>query len=217
MELKDIFLYRMTHIKNIPHILEYGITHKDSPNTNPNYEDIGDVNLIFTRSTKRVSVDNGAFSTKLRTIILGNFIPFYFGVRMPMLYVVQQGGNFVKKATPPSDIIYLACPILRVIAQQECYYYSNGHATESFTSFFDMSKINELPTNLDWQAIKAKYWSGDENLILKWKKQAEFLAKSDIQPDCITNFVCYDEIAKNKLIKIGIDSNKIKIFPNAYY
>lgn len=41
----------MTHIKNIPHILKYGITHKNSPNANPYYEEIGDISLISTSVT----------------------------------------------------------------------------------------------------------------------------------------------------------------------
>ena len=217
MEIKDVFLYRMTHIQNIPHILKYGITHKNSPNANPNYVDIGDISLMSTRSAKKVYIDNGVFHQRTKSIILGDFIPFYLGVRMPMLYVVQQGGNFVKKATSPTDIIYLACPILKVIEQQEYYYYSNGHATESLTSFFDMSKISEISTNVNWQAVTAKYWGGNENLTLKWQKQAEFLAQRDVSSDCITNFGCYNEISKNNLIKLGIDVNKIKIIPNAYY
>ena len=31
------YLYRMTHIDNISHILEHGITHQSSINCNPNY------------------------------------------------------------------------------------------------------------------------------------------------------------------------------------
>ena len=217
MELKKVYIYRMTHIKNIPHILKYGITHKNSPNANPNYEEIGDISLISTRSTKRVYINNGDLSVAGQSIILGDFIPFYFGVRMPMLYVVQHGGNFVKKAVPPSDIIYLACPIFKVTMEQDHYYYTNGHATESFTSFFDKSKIHDLPNNINWAAVIARYWGGNENLMLKWQKQAEFLAQNDVSPICVTNFVCYDEIAKNKLISMGIDSFKIKVVPEAYY
>ena len=56
MELERIHLYRMTHIENIPHILQNGITHKDSPNANLNYKNIGDLSLIATRSTKSVRV-----------------------------------------------------------------------------------------------------------------------------------------------------------------
>ncbi|SEA26408.1 protein of unknown function [Arachidicoccus rhizosphaerae] len=37
MDLKDVKLYRITHIDNIPHVLRYGITHKNSPNASPNF------------------------------------------------------------------------------------------------------------------------------------------------------------------------------------
>ena len=30
-DLNKIYLFRMTHIENIPHIYQYGITHIDSP------------------------------------------------------------------------------------------------------------------------------------------------------------------------------------------
>jgi hypothetical protein len=62
MDLSDVKIYRMTHIENIPHILQYGITRKDSPNANANFISIGDVSLISTRSHKLVRIDNGDFS-----------------------------------------------------------------------------------------------------------------------------------------------------------
>ena len=43
------YIYRMTHIDNIPHILQYGITHKSSPNSNPCYKTIGDIDIINKR------------------------------------------------------------------------------------------------------------------------------------------------------------------------
>jgi hypothetical protein len=46
--LDKTYLYRMTHIENIPHILQYGITHSSSRNSNPNFKPIGDVSLINT-------------------------------------------------------------------------------------------------------------------------------------------------------------------------
>ena len=75
-----------------------GITYKTSKNSNPKFKAIGDLSLINVRSTKTVSIDNGDFlNCDAPTITLGDFIPFYFGARMPMLYVFQNGGNFVKK------------------------------------------------------------------------------------------------------------------------
>jgi len=88
MNLADIKVYRMTHIDNIQHVLQHGITHRNSPNQNPDFVTIGDVRLIYTRNNKTVSVDNGNFLNLIApTIILGDYIPFYFGVKMPMLYV----------------------------------------------------------------------------------------------------------------------------------
>lgn len=217
MELNKVYLYRMTHIENIPHILTYGITHHNSPNANAAYRTIGDASLISNRNTRRVYIDNGTLNQDGESIILGNFIPFYLGVRMPMLYVIQHGGNFVPKATPATDIVYLVCHLLSVVKEQSCCYYSNGHATEFMTSFFDKTKIQELPLHINWEAIIERYWGGEENLKLKWQKQAEFLAKDDISPTLITGFVCHDETAQKRLIAMGIEESKIKIVPNAYY
>ncbi len=217
MELSSVFLYRMTHIENIPHILKYGITHRTSHHANLAYKAIGDESLISVRDKKQVYVNNGDCSNRGKSIVLGDFIPFYFGVRMPMLYVIQHGGNFVPHATPATDIIYLACPVLEVIKKQTTFYYTNGHATENLTSFFDQSKLNQLVENINWVAVTAKYWSGTENLMLKWQKQAEFLVEEDVAPDCITGFACYDAQAKDRLLTFGIEDKKIKICPNAYF
>ncbi len=49
-DLNKIYLYRITHIENVPHILDKGVTHKNSPLANPQFTPIGDPNLISTRS-----------------------------------------------------------------------------------------------------------------------------------------------------------------------
>ncbi len=218
MELKDVKIYRIVHIENIPHILQFGITHKNSPNKNPDYKNIGDISLIDNRSGKAIQVDNGNFDTNsIKTITLGDFIPFYFGVRMPMLYVAQQGGNFVEMATPSEDIIYIACSIGNIIQNYHDYYFSDGHATDMLTIFYDNTFINNLVNIIDWNAIKEPYWGGKDNLNLKRKKQAEFLVLGDISPKHIFGFGCYNDSAKNKLIDMGITSNKIINIPRAYY
>lgn len=218
MELENIYIYRMTHIDNIPNILQTGITHKKSPNSNPNFMPIGDISLIDTRSTKRVRIDNGdILNFNAPTIILGDFIPFYFGIKMPMLYVIQNGGNFVKKATPAENIIYLACPINNIIQSGGVYYFSDGHATDSLSSFYDNTKINELPNIIDWNSIRAPFWGGHENLNIKRKKQAEFLVSDDLPGNFIIGFCCSNEETKVRLIGMGIQEDKIKVIPNAYY
>jgi hypothetical protein len=218
MDLAEIKVYRMTHIGNIEHLLLNGITHINSPNRNTNYITIGDVSLINTRDNKQVTVDNGDYLNLDASIItLGDFIPFYFGVKMPMLYVIQNGGNFVINSTHASKIVYMVSSISKIIKQHENYYFSDGHATDNLTSFYDTTRINDLPEIIDWNAVRAPYWGGQDNLNLKRKKQAEFLVSEDVAPNLIFGFGCYNVEAKNKLIDLGIKEEKIKSIPNAYY
>jgi len=208
----------MTHIENIPHILKFGITSKHSNNSNKDFRSIGDESLISKRSCKLVTIDNGDILNPLGDIVkLGDFIPFYFGKKMPMLYVIQNGGNLVKQATPPCDIVYLICPLDEIIKTDDNFVFTDGHATDNFTCFYDKSKINEIFSILDWEAIKTTYWGGEDNLDLKRKKQAEFLVSSDIKPNAIQIFGCYNKVAESALIELGIDKAKITINPDAYF
>jgi hypothetical protein len=218
MNLEQINLYCITHINNIPHILQNGITHRNSPNTNPNFVDIGDLSLIDTRSAKYVRIDNGDFDNKnCSEILLGDFIPFYFGVRMPMMYVIQNGGNFVKDATPAQDIIYLVYPLSAIIHTDNEFYFSDGHATDNLTTFYNKNRIEDLPVLIDWDAVKAPFWGGQNNLNIKRKKQAEFLVKNDLKYQYIKGIVCYNQTAKQNLLNMNVEEEKIKIFPQAYY
>ncbi len=218
MNLEDIKIYRMTHKKNIPHILQFGITHKTSSNANSEFITIGDLSLINTRESKKIIVDNGQIPTPAASeITLGDYIPFYFGIKMPMLYVMQNGGNFVAKATPAQDIIYLVCSLKKVIEAGGEYYFSDGHATDRLTSFYDHTRLQQLPEIIDWGSIKSSYWGGQDNLNIKRKKQAEFLVAKDIPPDMIFGFGCFNESAKQNLTNMGVDESQIKIIPNAYF
>lgn len=201
----------MTHIDNIPHILQYGIVHRSSPNRSPCFVSIGDKSLIDYRNTKSVFVGS-------KTIVLGDFIPFYFGVRMPMLYVIQHGGNYVEKARKAEEIVYVVVPLKEIVESGSLYYFSDGHATDSLTTFYDANDIKELPSIIDWDAVKSRFWSGDGiETDIKRRKQAEFLVKEDLPANSIVGFVCYNDNAKSKLVSYGIVENIIKVFPNAYY
>jgi len=218
MELNKIQLYRMTHIQNIPHILQYGITHKNSPNRNSEYKDIGDGSLINNRNTKKKQVNNGNYNKKDCTaIVLGDFIPFYFDVKMPMLFVIQKGGNFVKNQTQPNEIIYLVCSLEKIVQSDFLFYFSDAHANDNFSSLYDKTQIDKINDILDWKAIKAPDWGGDGNMDTKHKKQAEFLLKNDLPPEYISKYGCFNELTKKQLIEMGIPAAQVKVNQNAYF
>lgn len=213
-QFENIKLFRMTHIDNIPHILQNGITHKKSKKANPNYITIGNQLLILIREQKQVNVTNGKEKI-IKTITLGDFIPFYFGIKMPMLYIIQNGGNFTTK-TSPSDIVYMVCSLSKIIELDNIeYYFCDGHATDHLTTFYDNNFVYQIEKILDWSSINTQYWGGEKNLEVKRKKQAEFLVKGDLPVKVIESFICHDDMAEKKLKNFGvnlIEKNKI-----AYY
>ena len=212
MTFEEIYLYRITHIENVPHILQYGITHRKSPCANPDFKAIGDSSLISFRESTILSCGG-------KSVALGEYIPFYFGVRMPMLYVIQHGGNFVPSSVKPDDIIYLVVNMKEVIGRiGDFCYFCDGHATDSFTHIYGPENFYMIPDLVNWTAVKALKWSGENvERDLKRKKQAEFLVGQDIPKECLYGYVCYSEKSKAKLVSYGIPDEKVKVFPKAYY
>lgn len=204
--LNKVYLYRMTHIENIPHILQFGITHINSPNNNPNYIPIGDGNLIGRRSTHNV----------LNGKQLGVYIPFYFGKRMPMLYVIQKGLTGVK-VTMPENIIYCITSIEQVVKHKLDFIFSDGHAIDGLTTFYDQDELQNLTQIIDQNAIRAKYWKDENDLDLKRRKEAEFLVENDLPSSAILGYVVYNNIAKTKLLDFGISEKQISIKEDYYF
>jgi len=132
------------------------------------------------------------------------------------LYVIQHGFNSVKR-TSAQDIIYLVCDTNDIVQAGYTFYFSDGHATDFFTSFYNSSQVSMLQQILKWEAIKEKYWNGDVNLDLKRQKQAELLVLDDIAPVYIKCFICYNDVASKGLVSMGVDEKNVKICPGAYY
>ncbi len=206
MDLSKVYVYRMTHIENIPHIIQNGITHKDSKNANQDYKAIGDNSLISTRDG--LKIPNGKK--------LGDYIPFYFGLRTPMLYVIKNGFNGVK-ALNPDKIVYCVSSLKKISDSSLRFIYSDGHATDGFTNFFTSEDLLEIENQVDFKATNAKYWKKEDDLDFKRKKEAELLVEEDIPFELLLGFITYNEDSKVQVSQFGIDSKKIVVRPNYYF
>ncbi|MDR1877557.1 MAG: DUF4433 domain-containing protein [Flavobacteriaceae bacterium] len=194
----------MTHIQNIPHILQFGITHQDSSNRNLNYIVIGDDSLINHRNRKLLP--NGQY--------LGDYIPFYFGFRTPMLYVIQKGYNNVSR-THPENIVYCISNIKTILDLKINFYFTDGHATAAISRFYSIEQIYDIQNILDFDSINERDWKKYPDT--KRKKEAELLLESDLPNTGIIGYAVYNENAKEQLVKFGVSDNKIVIKPNFYF
>lgn len=206
----------MTHVDNIPHILEFGITHRKSKNANSKYISIGDSSLIDNRISTERNITNDSDEI-IETITIGDFIPFYFGIRTPMLYVIQNGYNGVKKRNP-EEIIYCVTNVLTIIENNFLFYFSDGHTTnKEYTKIFNSDKISELAEIVDFKATKFIYWKSETDLDLKRRKEAEFLVKDDVPNSCILGYICYSESVRAKLLALGINEKQVVVKENYYF
>lgn len=205
-DLNKIYLYRMTHIDNVDHILQNGITHKNAINANKNFTPIGDSSLISTRNS--FVLNNG------KTI--GDYIPFYFGTRTPMLYVIQKGFNSVV-ATPAEKIIYCVTSIQKIIDQNLNFVFTDGHAVDLFSSQYLPNDVLNIDSLLDWDAIKTMDWNNATDLDMKRRKQAEFLIAEDIPFTLILGFYVYNQTAKDILLSKGVLDKQIRINKPFYF
>lgn len=201
------YIYRMTHIDNIPHILANGITHKDSPHANSTYVPIGNADVISKRCSREITTTDG------QKACLIDFIPFYFYCRMPMLYNIQHGFNVSKVA--PDDIVYLILKIDNFISDpNRQYIFSDAHAMWKMAKFYSKQSIDKIDEILDIDAIRNNTWG--EDYVIREKKQAEFLVQGDIQATHINMIVCYSDTSRKKLEGMGVKC-EIKVSPAAYY
>jgi len=205
-DLNKIYLFRMTHIENIQHILQNGITHSTSVKANPNFVPIGDGSLITTRNN--FLLNNGRR--------LGEYIPFYFGVRTPMLYVVQNGFNMVAP-TPSENIVYCVSSVQKIIDLQLDFVFTDGHAVDGFTTQYNLEDIQNIDTILDKNAINAKYWKDENDLDRKRRKESEFLVLGDITHDAVLGYITSNENAKNRVINFGADATNVHIKLGFYF
>lgn len=205
-DLNKTYLYRMTHIENVLHILEHGVTHLSSANANKSYKAIGDDSIISTRNN--IEIPNGKK--------LGDYIPFYFGARMPMLYVIQNGYKGVK-TTPAKEIVYCISSVQKIIDHKLPFIFTDGHAVNGLTDFYEQKDLSNINSILDVIAIKDPSWVKPDDLDYKRRKEAEFLVETDIPTTAIVGWVGYNEEAKKRLLEMGIPQEMIYIKPDAYF
>lgn len=199
------YAFRMTHIDNIPHILQCGIVRSTSPKRSVSYIGIGDSKVISARKSKIVN-----------NISIYDCIPFYFGPRSPMLYVIQNGFNGVEK-TPADRIVYCVVRLDVIIRDKIDCLFCDGHALNGLTKFYTSEDLPNLDRIINYDDVNVVWWNNELDIDLKRRKEAELLLLDDLPIDKVSGFVVYNEEAKRKLIDYGVAETKIAKKPSYYF
>lgn len=167
----------MTHKKNIPNILKYGIlSHNEA------------------HYRKIVSNDIADNDVNKRRAKIHDYVPFYFNPKNPMLY---------KRKDIQDDIVILC--IDRNVLKKECIF-TDGNAASSSTIFYDdtryLNKLNwEIINSRYWGEFSdGKRIRCAEALIRNKVSQDNIL-----EIYCRNENTCIDLKAETKKIKITIN------------
>lgn len=200
------YAFRITHIDNIPHIKRFGFLRANSPLCSDKYITIGDTQVIEIRN--EVTISNSK---------LGEYVPFYFGPRSPMLYVIQHGYNGVKQQAP-ENIVYCVLRLDDVEKSSLQCVFSDGHALSAITKFYEKDRLKEIDSIINFDDVYASQWNNNENdLDIKRRKEAELLIQDDVPAEFIRGYVVYNDDAKKAMISMGIIEKMIVINPNYYF
>lgn len=205
MAFSDTWIYHITGIANLASIARTGLQSDLAIGSIP-HQVIGYSHIKARRMTEyRVPCCPG-------NPFVGNFVPFYYCPRSPMLFTINKGNTGLKPGCQ-RDIVHLATTIGDVIAHRPDWAISDGNAGAEHTSF---ASNEEALEKLDWEAIRSNSWTGKTH-----QKSAEFLVRDAVPWTAIRGIGCIDDAAKKRveqaLKPVTKHLPEVKIFPKWYY
>lgn len=188
MDIVNIPIFHITQISNLERIIARGELLSDARMIEENLPThaIGDADIKHRRLNE-ITTD----CPPCRKV--GEFVPFYYCPRSPMLYRINKGGTGLAEGCQ-SEIVHLVSKIGLVVQSGQTWVIADGNAGAFHTSFSNtLDDIREL----NWPAIKADYWSD-----VVHHKQAEFLVADTFSWGLVTHIGCYDMAAKQRVDEI---------------
>jgi hypothetical protein len=194
-------IYHITHINNLRGIVEGNGLHCDRTAQALHSVNIGHQHIKARRLNRVVPLPPGG--------TVGDYVPFYFAPRSPMLYAIN-GGRVEGYNDGQRPVVYLCSTVEAVNQAGLQWVFTEGHAEIAYTDFFnDLADLDKV----DWSVMKLKYWADTNDYPdRKRKRQAEFLVRNFFSWSLISYIGVFDQsisqsvtgLIKSNVPQIGI-------------
>ncbi|MCL6535540.1 MAG: DUF4433 domain-containing protein [Armatimonadetes bacterium] len=177
-----IILYHMTHIQNLPSIIDAKVLYCDQRVQAIKARSIAYVNFKEKRRGKPVPVPPGG--------VIADYVPFYFAPCSPMLYAIHTG--CVDSSLTQSEIVYLTTTIEAIAKAGKRFVFTDCHPLSPVAHFNnDLDLLNRY---VDWNVMRSAYWHDTpEYPHRKSRRQAEFLVHQTVEWTLIQHIGVYDQ------------------------
>lgn len=177
-------IFRITHIDNMPWVLDHGVHCRNSPTFDPNYRNIGNPELIERRHHRTVPIPPGG--------VLSDYIPFYFTPSSIMLFNIKTGWGGMQQV-PQREIVILVSSLRTLAARNIPFVFTDRHAYLEAAQGRFSSSLDDLD-RIDWKIISTRDFKTDLNDPGKKERyQAEALVHRQVPLDALAGLACHGE------------------------
>ena len=192
---ESAYIFRITHIDNVPWILRNGIHCRNSDTLDPNFREIGNPDLIDKRQHRIVPIAPGG--------TLSDYVPFYFTPHSPMLLNVKTGYNGMRQ-TSMREIVILVSSLHRVVQQNLPFVFTNQHAYPVATRYFNRLEYLDA---IDWNILRDRDFKRDPNDPGKMERyMAEARIHGHIPISTLLGVACYSSQPESRLLEMQSDA-----------
>jgi len=201
---EETFIYHITDMSNLPKVIAAGGLLSDALLAQNNAEHT----IIGYANIKQRRLNQIAVKPSVRFV--GEFVPFYYCPRSPMLLTINSG-NTGRPEGCQKTILHLVSRVKHGVELGRDWAISDINAGIPYVGFYrDIDDLNKL----NWEAIRANYWKEVVD-----EKMAEFLVEDNFPWGSIIGIACFDEDVKAKVEGIleGCEHRPMVIVKRAWY
>ncbi len=181
------YIFRITHVDNVPWILENGLHCPNSDQRDPNYVSIGSRELISKRDTRQVELPPGG--------TLSDYVPFYFTPFSIMMYNIKTGYGVRRRSN--RELVILVSSLHKLDRKQVEFVFTNQHAYPRFAEYY--SDLDDLD-KIDWELLRSRDFRHDpDDPGKKERYQAEALIYRHLPLEDLFGIGCHDPQVKERL------------------
>lgn len=151
LNAENAFIWRITHRKNMPWILQHGIFAGNSSVRSSCWLTIGNKELISRRARHEVPLSPGG--------TLNDYVPFYFTPFSPMMYNIHTGRGGVSQVAN-DDVVILVSKLAKIAQEGGRFLFTDRHAYTAMASYYD--SLADLGA-VDWSLLRARDFRRSED------------------------------------------------------
>jgi hypothetical protein len=192
-------IFRIAHRDNLLWTLDHGLHARNGEICDPNYRNIGNVDLIGKRSRRTVPVPPGG--------TLSDYVPFYFTPFSIMMFNIKTGYGGVKKL-PNDQIVIFVSSLHHVASKGVPFVFTNQHAYPQMAEYFtDLAQLDRV----DWSLLQSRDFKHDpDDPGKKERYQAEALIWKHLPLDALLGVCCSTETL-GQYIKAELDQRGLAL------